>query len=238
MMGSGLIGFIVAVAIAALLVFPLGGALRRCPWAFYVGALAVTVLFSGVVWGGGSLAQARFLTVIFQKGYLASLLLGVVMFTGCLDEGGALRRRLQPNRGHLSILAFIFVLGHLALYLPAYLPRLGIYFSARGTVAVSLVVAMVLTMLFAVLTLTSVKAVRARMEARSWKALQRTSYVMVALFAAHVGLVLGRSAFNGGTSALVGFLAYVAVVVLYAVLRVRKAIRGGDGRNAGGVDAR
>ena len=213
-MDSGLIGFIVALAITALLVFPLGDSLRKRPGIFYAVSFAVTALFVGAVWSGESLARMRFLTVIFQKGYLASLLLGVVMFTGCLDEGGTLRRRLQPNRGHLSILSFIFVLGHLAMYLPAYLPRLEVYFSARGTVAISLVVAMVLTVLFAVLTLTSVKAVRVRMDVRVWKALQCTSYAMVALLMVHVGFVLGRSAFNGGIPAMVSFCMYAVVVVL------------------------
>lgn len=224
-MTSGLAGFAIALAITVLLIFPLGGALRKRAWVFYLVAFLVTVLFVGATWGGASLAQLRFITVIFQKGYLASLLLGVVMFTGCLDESSALRHKLQPNRGHLSILSFIFVLGHLAMYLPAYLPRLEIYFSARGNIAASLVVAMVLTILFAILTLTSVKAVRAFMGAKSWKALQRTSYIMVLLFAVHIGFVLGRSAFNGGTSALVSFTAYVALVVLYVILRVRKAVK-------------
>lgn len=238
-MGSGLLGFVIALIVTVLLVFPLGSALKKRPSVFYALAIVLTVLFVGATIAGANLARVRFLTVIFQKGYLASLLLGAVMFTGCLDEGTWLRRKLQPNRGHLSILSFIFILGHLAMYLPAYLPRLGVYFSARGTIAASLVVAMVLTVLFAVLTLTSAKAVRARMGARSWKALQRTSYAMVALLVVHVGFVLGRSAINGAASAQVSFVAYIVVVALYFLLRIRKAVRDARRRTqpTGGVIA-
>lgn len=109
------------------------------------------------------------LTVIMQKGYLSSLMLGVVMFTGCFDDGTAIRKRLQPIRGELSILSFIFILGHIATYLPSYLGRLGVIFSSRSPLAFSFLVAAVLAVLFAVLTILSLRAIHRRMSKRAWK---------------------------------------------------------------------
>lgn len=224
-MSTGLIGFVIALVVAAIIVVPLGKALREHPAIFYVAALLASGAYTWALLADVTLTSVRFLTVIFQKAYLASILLAVVMFTGCLDTSSPLRRRLQPIRGYLSILSFILVLGHLATYLPVYLPRLGSLFALKSTVATSLVVAFVLTALYAVLTLTSVRAVRHLMNSRSWKNLQRLSYVMVALVIVHVALVLGRSALASGGTATMTLSAYAIVVTLYAVLRVRKALR-------------
>lgn len=225
-MDAKVMGLLIALVVTVLLAGPLAGALRKHPSVFYVVAIALTGAYVWVMQAGLATAYLRPLTAVFQKGYLASMLVGVVMFTGCLGEGTAARRHLAPIRGELSVLAFIFVLGHVLTYLPSYLGRFGALFAARTNVAVSLVIALVLTALFAVLALTSLRVVRRHMGGRAWKRLQRSAYVMVALLAAHVAFVLGRSAFVGGaTTALVSFVAYVGVIALYAILRIRKALR-------------
>lgn len=225
MLNPAAVGFGLALVIAAVLVFGFGGALRRWPGVFYGVALVLTVVYGWAVCTGADIAGVRWLTVVLQKGYLASLLLAVVMFTGVLSKGSALRRRLQPIRGQLSVLSFILILGHLVTYLPPYLGRLGALLGSRTNVAFSLVVAMVLTVLFFVLAVTSLQAVRRAMNPHVWKALQRGAYLMVALLVLHVALVLGKSALVGGAlQARVAFGAYVGVVALYAVLRVRRAL--------------
>lgn len=226
-MSTSLIGFLVALALAALLVFPLAKPLRAHPWAFYAGTIALTALYVWAVWTRQDLTGVRGLCMVMQKGYLASILLAVVMFTGCFDEGTPVRKRLQPIRGELSILSFILIVGHLCMYLPGYLPRLGTLLSSHTGIAVSLIVAIVLTALFAVLAATSFRAVRRAMNPRAWKGLQRLAYVMVALLAAHVWLVLGSSAIGAKGIAIstVSFIAYCLVIVAYAVLRIRKAVR-------------
>ena len=167
--------------------------------------------------------KADSVTVMMQKGYLASIMLAVVMFCGCFDEGTAIRKKLRPIRGELSILSFIFILAHLATYLPGYLGRFGFLVSSRSNIAFSLIIAIILTILFAVLAVTSLRAVRQRMDARSWKNLQRGAYAMVALLAVHVAFVLGKSAFaNPGSLAMLAFVCYLGVVAVYTVLRVMK----------------
>lgn len=224
-MDAKVMGLLIALVVTVLLAGPLAGALRRHPAVFYVVAVVLTGVYVWVMQEGLAPTYARPLTTVLQKGYLASLLVGVVMFTGCLGEGSALRRHLAPVRGELSVLAFVFVMGHVLTYLPSYLGRFGALFAARTNVAVSLVIALVLTALFAVLALTSLRVVRRHMGGRAWKRLQRSAYVMVALLAAHVAFVLGRSAFVGGApTALASFVAYVGIIAIYAVLRVRKAL--------------
>ncbi|MBQ9067622.1 MAG: ferric reductase-like transmembrane domain-containing protein [Eggerthellaceae bacterium] len=221
---NNLVGFAIAAVLAAIVAFPCAGALRKHPGVFYALAVAATALYVWALGTGEGPSAFRPLLVVMQKGYLACLFLGIVMFTGVLDEKSALRLRLQPIRGELSILSFIFIVGHLLTYLPGYLPRLGTLFSGNATIAVSLVVAVALTALFAVLAAMSLRVVRRSMNPRTWKAVQRASYVMMALLVLHVGLMLGMSAFGGGvTRSTWVFWVYVAVVVLYAVLRIRKA---------------
>lgn len=226
-MSTSLIGFLISAALAALLVFPLAKPLRAHPGAFYAISLALTALYVWAIWTGADLVSVRGLCMVLQKGYLASILLAVVMFTGCFDEGTAVRKRLQPIRGELSILSFIFILGHLCMYLPSYLPRLGALMASRTTVAISLVVSILLTALFAVLTVTSFRSLHRRMGARLWKGIQRLAYLMVALLAVHVWFVLGASALGGAsagrlTTSMLSFIAYLVVILAYAILRVRK----------------
>ena len=225
-MDTNVVAFLISAAVVLLLAFPLGNALRRHPLPFYVAVVAVTALYLWAIGSGVRLTAVRVLAVIMQKGYLASLMLAVVMFTGCLDEGTPIRRRLQPIRGELSILSFIFILGHLATYLPTYLGRLAAVFGAHSNMAVSFVAAMVLTVVFAVLTVLSFRAVRKKMNPRLWKNLQRGAYAMVGLLALHVVLALWKSAVVAGQPrAAVSLGMYCAVIGVYAIMRIAKAVR-------------
>lgn len=230
-MSSGLLGFAIALVIGLVLAFPLGSTLRSHPVPFYCAALALTGLYLWGLCSGLNMAPLRALTLVFQKAYVAVVLLAIVMLTGCLDKTTALRRRLQPIRAQLSILSFIFALGHLGAYLPAFLPRLGMVFSLKGNLAASLIVALVLTLLFALLTVTSLRVVHRAMSPGVWKAVQRLSYPMVALLVLHVALALGRSAFGAGSAvAMTVIAAYAVGALVYAGLRIRKAVADGGQR--------
>lgn len=219
---SALLSVFAALAVA----LPLGRALKRCPVVFYALALLASAAYLGYRSCGQVVAQAQVLADVVGKGYLACALLAVVMFTGVLDEGSALRRRLQPIRAELSLMSLILAFGHVLAYLPSYLPRLGALLSQRAGLATSFVVAAALLVIFAVLGATSLHVLRSRMPRRVWKAVQRMSYLMVALLYAHIVLVLGPSAFAGHGSATsrLALGVYTLVVLAYAVLRVRKAL--------------
>ncbi|MBM7000159.1 ferric reductase-like transmembrane domain-containing protein [bacterium] len=217
----------ISLAVALVVAVPLAPALRRHPAPFYlVAALSVAVYVRQRLVGGYVAGTTWFVDMI-QKAYLSCALLAVVMLVGALPEGSALRRRLQPVRGELSILSFILMTGHVAAFLPAYLPRLGQVFASHRGLGASFVVAALLVAVFALLTVTSLRVVRARMPHGAWKAVQRLSYLMVALLYAHILLTLGRTALASRASdaARLAIAVYTALLVAYAVARVGKALR-------------
>lgn len=214
-----------SIIVALVVAFPLGRALRNHPGVFYALAIAVVaVYFAWRAYGFGG-PQMRMVAPLVQKGYLASAFLAIVMFTGVLDEGSPLRRRLQPVRGELSVISSILFLGHLATYIAAFLPRLAMTVQFQPLLGAAIVVAIPLTCIFAALSVTSLRAVKSRMPAPAWRGLQKLSYVMVALVVAHVALAIGRSALDGSDVARASLAVYGIAAVLYAFLRVRKAVR-------------
>ena len=227
---NSLIAFLISLAVGLALAFPLARALKRVPIAFYAVAFAIVGAYSWAVLTGVSLNNVRWLSFILQKAYLSCVLLAIVMFTGCFDEGTAIRKRLEPVRGELSILSFIFMLGHLVVFLPRYLGLLVGGAAVKGNVVASIVIALVLTALFIALGVTSFRFVKSRMSPRAWKSLQRFAYVIVGLLVVHVAFFMGTSALGGSGKGFVSLVAYIAVVALYAVLRLAKLVRDRRGR--------
>lgn len=231
-MNPAIISFLVSLATAALVEFPLGKALRRHSVVFYAVAAVATAVFAWSYLTGFKYPPLRWYTIMFQKAYLATLFLLIVMYIGVLPANSGLRQRLSPIRGELSILSFILYLGHIVVYLPIYWPRLGQLLSAGSNVATSLVVALVLTVVFLVLGVTSFKTVHKAMDNKVWKLVQKGAYIMMALLMVHIGFVLGRSAFsNPGSLAMASLLVYLVAIGLYAVLRVLRAVRSAEARH-------
>ncbi len=221
------ISALISLAIALIVAFPLGKALKKHPVPFYLAALVLVAAHLTYKYTGTYIAGAQIFIDIMQKGYLAVFLLAIVMFIGVFDEGSPIRRKLQPIRAELSILSFLLILSHVLAFLPNYLPRLGAIFSSHIGMSVSIIMATLLILVFALLSLLSLRVFRTRMPYRTWKNIQRLSYAMVALLLLHIALALGRPAFagHGSTSALVALVVYSVIVVAYAIARIAKAVR-------------
>lgn len=217
--------FCIALVIGLVLAFGLAKPLRAHPGIFYGVAFALVGAYCWAVLSHVNLNNYRMLTFVLQKGYLSSVLLAIVMFMGCLGNTNPVKKRLRPVRGELSVLSFIFILGHLAVFMPSYLERLLGGAVLKPNVEAAVIVALVLTALFTVLGVTSFKFVRRAMSPRGWKNLQRLAYLMVALYIVHVGFFLGTSVLGGSGKAHGSLSAYCVVVGAYAVLRVGKALR-------------
>ena len=82
-----------------------------------------------------------------QKCELSLALFVVVMFIGCLNRGGRAYHWLKPVRSELSIVAWFLSLGHMAVYLESYLPRLLGGGEIGGNVMGAFVLAVVLLVL-------------------------------------------------------------------------------------------
>lgn len=232
-MVKDLLSAALALAVAALVMGPLVGQLKRRPCVFYATALALVAAYLVYYYAVPFVGWLQIFVEPLRKGYIASFFLAAVMFIGALPNSSAFHRRLLPVRAELSILSFILYVPHVATYLPSYLPRLGPLFSMDSFISSSVVVAMVLTAVYLLLSLLSFKVFRARMPFKVWKGIQRLSYAMMALLLLHIWLVAGRSAIAGGsTDMTVVLVVYTAIVAVYAVLRIRKALLGRAGERA------
>ena len=214
---------IATLAFAVVFVAVFKKAIRRIPWAFYIAAFALDMLvFASPVldiprWLGETVVLAN-VRCLFAFGLLL-----VVMFTGVLRNGSALKAWLSPIRAELSIIAAILTVGHIARYAGMYsLRALQNPASMGNGLMVSFAVSLLLVILLAVLTVTSFGAVKRRMGALRWKALQRLSYVFYGLVYVHVLLIMMRSALAGGLNAQISIMTYGAILVVYAVLRIRR----------------
>lgn len=223
-MVADVLGVLASLAVALVVAFPLGGLLKRHPVPFYTVAVAVVVAYMVQLHGVEFALSAQAFMQPLRKGYAATFLLALVMFTGALPERSAVRHRLRSVRAELSILSLILYLPHVLTFLPSYLPRLGMLLSLGNVMSVSIVLALVLTAIYALLAVLSLRDVRARMPYGVWKVIQRLSYLMVALLVVHIWLAVGKSALFGTSSDMRFALAlYTALAVVYAALRVRRA---------------
>lgn len=213
--------FIVALVLSFALVWLCAKPLKKHPAPFYLGAVALVGLYFWGVSTGVRGEAWSFFQPLMQRCALAFLLFSVVMFVGVLDERNPLRVHLMPIRRQLSILACIFACGHIAFYAASYVPRLTS--ALTGNLAFSLGLAALITALMAVLWVTSAQRVKHAMKAASWKRVQRLAYPFYLLTYVHLALLLMPSALAGNDVAVLSIVVYSAVVVAYAVLRLRKA---------------
>ena len=223
-MDAEVISILLALAITAIVAFPLAKPLRKYSVVFYIVATVALVAYLWTVLTGINTNQYRWATFMFQKGYLGTFFLALVMFTGALPDGNAVKRHLLPIRGELSIMSFIFYIGHIVTYLKSYLPMFANFGNLKPTLAVSLIVAIVLTILFVVLGVTSFKFIRSAMNAKVWRGIQKFAYLMVALLLVHIAMALGLSLANMGSVGSIHVVIYAIIIVIYAALRISKAV--------------
>lgn len=223
-MVADVLGVLASLAAALAVAFPLGGLLKQHPVLFYTVAAAVVIAYTVQLHGAEFALSAQVFMQPLRKGYAATFLLALVMFTGALPERSAVRHRLRSVRAELSILSLILYLPHVLTFLPSYLTRLGMLLLLGNVMSVSIVLALALTAIYVLLAVLSLRGVRARMPYGVWKAIQRLSYLMVALLVVHIWLAVGKSALFGAFSDMRLALAlYTVLAMAYAVLRLCKA---------------
>ena len=216
---------LIALVITLVLTVLLKEPIRKVPWVFYILALALDIIYlTGAaldIWRGGALAAWPFV----MRGLVAISLFIIVMYLGVFSTNNKFRKWLMPIRGELSVIACILTFGHVINYLQSYLlivlEDLG---GVPATRLIAFLVAVVLLVLLIPLTITSFKTIKAKMNAASWKKLQSSAYVFFGLIYVHIAFVLGPSAFAGAREALISLISYTVIFVVYAVLRIRRAM--------------
>ena len=215
--------FLITLICTIVVVIVLKPAIKKAPLAWYALALVLVVLYlmgtQGVL--PGVLKSAVFL--LMQKGMLAMALFAVVMYIGVFPIDSKPRKYLTPIRAELSIIACILIFGHMAAYAMSYAPRVFGASAVNTFVMVGLVFALLLTVLWLVLGVTSFNGVKAHIAAHTWTKVQKWAYLFYALMYAHVLAMLLPGALNGGASALQSVVVYTVVFVVYAVARIARA---------------
>ena len=221
------------LVVTALFCVALRNVVRRVPLLFYALAVLVVAVFVFGAYVPLPWPLWSLLLVLVQKCLLPLALFAVVMFIGVLPGESRAKAWLRPVRAELSIVAWILSLGHMALYLASYAPRL-LGGRVDGNVLAALMLALVLFALLLVLGVTSFNAVKRRMRADTWKRVQLLAYPFFGLVYVHLLLMLLPSALQGGAAAQASVAAYTAVFGTYAVLRVTRALL--DRRMAASVE--
>jgi DMSO/TMAO reductase YedYZ heme-binding membrane subunit len=203
--------------------------LKRYPWVFYAVAFGVIAFLEANCLLSLSAAWPKwidsFLLSTFHNGAFPTALFIVVMFLGALDPRWRPVRVLMGVRAEMSIFASLIAIGHTAVFSSEYIPVL---LSHSKNVPAEYVVATVITFILLVLMIpllvTSFPSVRRKMAFAKWKRLHRLSYPFYMLLYAHV-MVLFLPRVGEDPQYLFSTIIYTAIYALYAVLRIRRALR-------------
>ena len=217
---------IIATLLAIAISFAGKPAIKRYPVVWYVAVVVIDVVFLTHVVAQLSPVADRILYAYFNRGLLGFGFLVVVMFLGVFDNSSRIRRYLNPIRGELSIIGALLCLPHIVNYLMVYINRLlsgltGIV----NNILVSFVIALVVTVILAVLTVTSFNRVRKAMTPARWKKVQKWAYPFFGLLYVHIVVALGPSAIASSGKAFASVVVYTVLFVAYVALRLWKAAR-------------
>ena len=174
-------GFVLVLACTVALVVLLRKPLGEHPGVFYTLAILLNVAYLASVYASFPEVVRRSLFFLMQKCTLSLALFAVVMFIGVFRKNSKAGQALRPVRAELSILACILALGHMAVYLTAFTPRLTSEEAMQGSFTLFLATAVLLFILLLVLGITSFQQVKRRMDGLAWKRLQKGAYVFFGL---------------------------------------------------------
>ncbi|MDE7121222.1 MAG: hypothetical protein K2O42_03575, partial [Oscillospiraceae bacterium] len=218
--------FLIAILIAGFFSWFCAGSLKKYPGIFYAIGSILTVLM--IILGQMHLQFAdqviiRYSMDLFNKGALACALWCVVAYMGALPNGSAAIKKLMPIRGELSIFSASITISHAVTYGIVYLQRIFRNTGADFNFIATCIICALLLLIMIPLTILSFKNIRKKINARTWKKIQRFSYAFYALIYLHVMLIYVPRARMGRDGSLLSILLYTAVFASYAVCRIRKA---------------
>jgi DMSO/TMAO reductase YedYZ heme-binding membrane subunit/uncharacterized protein with FMN-binding domain len=222
--------FIISLVIALFIAFCLDKPLKKHPAVFYIAAAVLTIA-SVVVTQSDITISSRFVRDyvlgIFSRGALGAALWAVVMWTGALPNGSAPIKKLMPIRGELSITAAVLTMAHIITFSMQYIRNLIDGRTGSGDAyrdfVITCILSLSMTMIMVPLAIMSFKAVRKKMNAKTWKRIQRLAYLFYAMIYIHIMVLFVPKAQKGREGYFLSVLVYSAVFIGYAVLRLRKA---------------
>ena len=215
---------IISLAIALIVAFILDKPLKKCPAAFYI-SVAVLTVASIVITQSDVTISSRFVREyvlgIFSRGALGTAFWALVMWAGALPNGFAPIKKLMPIRGELSITAAILTFAHIITYGMTYISNL-IKGRTGSDFVITSIVCLAMVLIMTPLTIMSFKAVRKKMNAKTWKKIQRSAYLFYALIYIHIMVLFVPKAQKDREGYFLSILVYSAVFIGYAAMRIRK----------------
>ena len=216
--------FLATLAIVVLFSWLLRRRIHSHPYVFYALAIACNALLLANAY----LPMPRWvLTVVsplMQKGGLGVAFFLLVMWIGVFPRDSKLSRGFRPIRAELSLMACILIVGHMYVYLTSYMPRIVIGSAPKDSVVAALAIAYVMLALMIPLAATSLRAVKRRMKAHTWRKVQSLAYAFYGLILIHLVLMLGPSAMAGSERSMVMVVLYIIMFGGYVVARIVRAI--------------
>lgn len=216
--------FLVILACSVLFVCVFRNVIKRFPFLLYGIALLFTLSLLAFEAGWLPRGVGIFLIIAMRRGGLGMAFLTIVMFIGVLPLDGRPSKWLRPIRSELSIAGCILIAGHIMIYAPSFAFPFLAGNIARIYIGTSVAIALCLFVLLLLLGVTSLRVVKRHMDTSIWKAVQRLAYVFYGFVYLHLMLMIAPSAATGAMPALGNAIAYTAVVVSYAVLRIERAL--------------
>lgn len=215
-----------AIIISGLLLWAAEKPLKKHSSFFYYGAAALSAagywIPEGVLPGWLYQGIQDYIT----SGTWAAALFVIVMYAVLLPKKSRLFRCFMSNRGEIAILGTLLVLDHMAYYGAYFVRRVLVQKHTLAAAQVMTVsIAVLLILLVVPLTVTSFKVIRRKMKPRSWKRLQRLSYLFYGLVYLHVAVVLYPSAASGDWLRLADLIVYSLIFGAYAALRIGKYLQ-------------
>ena len=204
--------FLFILAGTSVLVGLAAPSIRRTPVLWYGVALALDFVYAYGMIVGLPPGVLQLLTPLVQRGMLATSLFVVVMYCGVFPEHSAPRR----------LIARVLLMRANVL---------------SGNQLASLIIALALAALLVVLGVTSIRAVKRRMRAASWKNLQRLAYGFFGLIYVHEVLILYPAAFKGSGDAAATLAVSTVVFGAYGVLRIARYLKDRHGRPVHSAEA-
>ncbi|WP_072950711.1 FMN-binding protein [Ruminococcus flavefaciens] len=221
--------FIISLIIALFTAFILDKPLKKCPAAFYISAALLTAASIYVSQSDISITNRivrDYVLGIFSRGALGAAFWAVVMWTGALPNGSAPIKKLMTIRGELSITAAFLTFSHIVTFGLQYVRNLINGRTGSGDAyrdfVVTCILSLLMTFIMVPLTVMSFKTVRKKMNAKTWKNIQRLAYLFYAMIYIHIMLLFVPKAQRGREGYFLSVLVYSAVFIGYAVLRFRK----------------
>lgn len=217
--------FLISLAIALTVAFLLDKPLKKRPAVFYITAAVLTVVTiiieqSDIEITSGFIRD--YVLGIFTRGALGAAFWAVVMWAGALPNGSAPIKKLMPIRGELSITAAILTFSHIITYGMIYITNL-IKGRTGSDFILTSAVCLIMVLIMIPLTVMSFKTIRKKMNARTWKKIQRLAYIFYAFIYIHIIVLFVPKAQKGREGYFLSVLVYSLVFIGYAVMRIRKA---------------